>query len=76
MQCDSQSAIYLAMNQVYHVRTKHINVRFHRIRELVSSCELFLEKVHTSKNAADMLTKPIIAGKFKHYLDLINVSRY
>ena len=55
--CDSQSAIYLAKNQVYHARTKHIDVRFHKIRELVSSGELLLEKVHTSKNATNMLTK-------------------
>uniref|UniRef100_A0A2N9FN54 Integrase catalytic domain-containing protein n=1 Tax=Fagus sylvatica TaxID=28930 RepID=A0A2N9FN54_FAGSY len=35
MHCDSQSAIYLAKNQVYHARTKHIDVRFHKIRELI-----------------------------------------
>jgi hypothetical protein len=29
MHCDSQSTIYLAKNQVYHARTKHIDVRFH-----------------------------------------------
>ena len=75
LQCDSQNAIYLAMNQVYHARTKHIDVRFHRIRELVSSSELLLEKVHTSENAADMLTKPVTADKFKHCLDLVNISR-
>ena len=73
--CDSQSAIYLAKNQVYHARTKHIDVRFHKIRELVATGELLLEKIHTSENAADMLTKPITADKFKHCLDLTNVSR-
>ena len=35
LHCDSQSAIYLAKNQVYRVRTKHIAVRFHKIRELI-----------------------------------------
>ena len=42
LQCDSQSVIYLVKNQVYHARTKHIDVRFHRIKELVSSSELLL----------------------------------
>ncbi|KAL6329279.1 hypothetical protein AAG906_015482 [Vitis piasezkii] len=46
--CDSQSAIYLTKNQVYHARTKHIDVRFHKIKEMVSFGELLLEKVHTS----------------------------
>jgi hypothetical protein len=73
--CDSQSAIYLAKIQVYHARTKHIDVRFHKIRELVATGELLLEKIYTSENAADMLTKPITADKFKHCLYLTNVSR-
>ena len=43
--CDRQSAIYLAKNQVYHARIKHIDVRFHKIRELVVTGELLLEKI-------------------------------
>ena len=60
---------------MYHARTKHIDVRFQKIRELVATGELLLEKIYTSKNAVDMLTKPITADKFKHYLDLTNVFR-
>ena len=73
MHCDSQSAIYLTKNQVYHARTKHIDVRFHKIRELIVRGDIVLEKVHTLENAADMLTKPVMTAKFKHCLDLINV---
>ncbi|RVW17459.1 hypothetical protein CK203_085499 [Vitis vinifera] len=36
--------------------------------------ELGINKVHTSENAADMLTKPVTTEKFKHCLNLINVS--
>jgi hypothetical protein len=61
---------------VYHARTKHIDMRFHKIRELVATCELLLEKSHTSENAANILTKPVTANKFKHCLDLTNVSWY
>uniref|UniRef100_A0A2N9HFB8 CCHC-type domain-containing protein n=1 Tax=Fagus sylvatica TaxID=28930 RepID=A0A2N9HFB8_FAGSY len=64
MYCDSQSAIYLAKNQVYHASTKHIDVRFHKIRELIVTGDIVLEKVHTSENAADMLTKPVTKAKF------------
>ena len=73
--CDSESAIYLAKSQVYHAGTKHIDVRFHKIKELVSFDKLVLEKVHTSENATDMLTKPVAIEKFKHCLNLINVSK-
>ncbi|KAE8678885.1 Serine/threonine-protein kinase Nek5 [Hibiscus syriacus] len=42
--CDNQSAIHLAKNQVYRARTKHIDVRFHKIRELVASGEVLFQK--------------------------------
>ena len=44
LHCDSQSAIYLAKNQVYHARTKHIDVRFHKIRELIISGQILLQR--------------------------------
>ena len=63
----------MANNQVYHARTKHIDVRFHKIRKLIVIQDIVLEKIHTLKNAADMLTKPVIAAKFKNCLDLVSV---
>ena len=76
LHCNSHSAIYLAKNQVYHARTKHINVRFHKIREFITSGQILLQKIHTSENAANMLTKPVTSDKFKHCLDLLNIVRY
>jgi hypothetical protein len=60
---------------VYHARTKHIDVRFHKIRELVAIGKLLREKIHTLENTANMLAKPITTDKFKHCLDLTNDSR-
>jgi hypothetical protein len=56
-------------------RTKHIEVRFYKVRELVATGKLLLEKIHTSENAMNMLTKHITTDKFKHCLDLTNVFR-
>ncbi|KAK8506757.1 hypothetical protein V6N12_002201 [Hibiscus sabdariffa] len=75
LHCYSQSAIHLAKNQVCHARTKYIDVRFHKIRELIASSEILLQKVHTTDNAADMLTKHVITDKFMHCLNLLNVSK-
>jgi hypothetical protein len=36
LHCDSQSVIYLPKNQVFHARTTYIDVRFHKIRELLT----------------------------------------
>jgi hypothetical protein len=49
MHCDSQNVIYLVI-RVYHARTKHIDVRFHKIRELIVIGDIVLKKVHTSEN--------------------------
>ena len=72
--CDSQSVIYLEDNQVYHSRTKHIDVRFHKIRELLASKHILLQNIHTSENTTDMLTKPVTSDKFKNCLNLLHVS--
>ena len=60
------SAIYLAKNQVYHVRTKHIDVRFHFVREILDEGDILLQKVHTKENHVDMLTKVVSGVKFTH----------
>ncbi|GKC93648.1 hypothetical protein Tco_1159090, partial [Tanacetum coccineum] len=51
------SAIHLANNPVFHGQTKHIKIRYHYIRELVSEGTLSLMKIHGAKNPADMFTK-------------------
>ena len=40
--CDSQSAIHLIKNHVYHVHIKHIDVRFHFVREIVNEGKILL----------------------------------
>ncbi|XP_075645811.1 carotenoid 9,10(9',10')-cleavage dioxygenase 1-like [Castanea sativa] len=53
------------LHQVYHARTKHIDVRFHKIRELTTIDEIILEKIDTSENAVNMLKKPdCLNGEF------------
>ena len=62
---------------MYHARTKHIYMRFHKIGEFVYFGELLLEKIHTFENATDvLLTKLVTTEKFKHCLDLINIFRW
>jgi len=67
------SAIYLAKKQVYHVRTKHIDVRFHLVREGLDESDIELQKIHTKKNPADMLIKIILEVKFAYYKELLHI---
>ena len=71
--CDSQSAIHLAKNQVYHSRTKHIDVRYHFVREIFEEGKILLQKIATTENPADMMTKVVTVIKFNHCLNLINI---
>ena len=60
---DSQSAIQLALNPVFHGRSKHIKNKYHFIRNLISDGLVYLEKVHTNLNLADSLTKALPGPK-------------
>ena len=73
--CDSQSAIHLAKNQVYHARTKHIDVRYHFVREVLEEGGVAIQKIKTTENPADMLTKVVTGIKFQHCLNLINIVK-
>ena len=60
---DNQSAIALAENQVDHQRTKHIDCKYHFVREqIVCNC-IMIKYLETSIMIADSLTKPV--GRIK-----------
>ena len=62
---DNQSAIHLAKNSTFHSRTKHIQLKYHFIWLVLEDGELMLEKIHTSQNPADMLTKVVTKEKLR-----------
>ncbi|WRX24984.1 Integrase [Theobroma cacao] len=71
--CDSQSAIHLTKNHMFHERTKHIQAKCNFVREIISKGEIVVKKIATDENPTDMLIKSVSGIKFKHCLDLIGV---
>ncbi|KAL0420696.1 UNVERIFIED_CONTAM: Retrovirus-related Pol polyprotein from transposon TNT 1-94 [Sesamum latifolium] len=57
--CDSSSAIKLSKNPVMHGRSKHIDVRFHFLRDLTKDGTIDLVHCRTQEQLADIMTKPL-----------------
>lgn len=62
--CDNQSALRLAELDAYRPRTKHIDIRFHFVREMVLNHKVKIEFIASERNVADSLTKPVTKDKF------------
>ena len=73
--CNSQSAICLSKNNVFHERTKHVVRKFYFVRDIIESDEVDIHKIHTSQNLAEILTKDVHVSKFKSALDLLRVLK-
>ena len=57
--CDSESAIELSKNIVLHGRSKHIDIIYHFIRELVRENEIKIDYCRTEKQVTDIFTKAL-----------------
>lgn len=57
--CDNHGARHLVEGHAFHPRTKHIDVRHHFVRDLISQEKLKLTYIPTNEMPADVLTKPL-----------------
>ncbi|GKD91518.1 hypothetical protein Tco_1367025, partial [Tanacetum coccineum] len=61
---DNESTISVIKNPVAHLRTKHIKIRFHFIRDCYEKRLIEVIKIHTDSNVADLLTKGFDVTRF------------
>ncbi len=71
---DSQSALYLFKDPVYHERTKHIDVRFHFIRDKIDEKVFFIKKISGEFNPADFGTKIVSSNKFAFCRNALHIQ--
>jgi hypothetical protein len=71
---DNNRAIALASNPEFHTATKHIAVRFHKLREVVQDGLVCFIKIPTTEMAADGLTKPLQKVLFKRWITQLGLS--
>ena len=71
--CDNQSCIKLSENLVFHDRSKHIEIRYHFIRDWVQRGAVRLAYVSTDDQVADILTKSLPKGKQVRFRGMMGV---
>ena len=70
---DNKGSIDLANGESVTKRSKHIEVRYHMLRDLVKKNEIALSYIPINENAADSLTKPLAKTRFVEFRDMIGL---
>jgi hypothetical protein len=70
---DNNSAIALMKNPVFHGKSKHIDTRFHFIRQCIEIGQIVARRVGTTEQKADSLTKALTAGNLMVMRHLLGV---
>ncbi|GJV72917.1 hypothetical protein Tco_1492912 [Tanacetum coccineum] len=73
MYCDSKSAIAISCNPVQHSKTKHIDIRYHFIKEHVEKGTVELYFVGTEYQLADLFTKALLKERFEYLVHRIGM---
>ena len=71
--CDNSNAIDISKNPVQHSKTKHIEIRYHFIRDLVERKIMCLQYIPTKRQNADIFTKSLNRSKFETLRQVIGV---
>jgi hypothetical protein len=71
--CDNQSYINMTENLVFHENSKHIEIQYHYIHDMVQRGAIKLQYVSTDEQVADVLIKPLSRVKFEHFRDKLGI---
>ena len=68
---DNQGAISLVKNPITHEKSKHIDIKFHFIREKFSEGRISIDHIPTGDNVADLMTKPPTKVKLDNFQEMM-----
>lgn len=72
--CDNTSAINISKNPILHARTKHINLKYHFLRERVQEKQVRMEYVSSKEQLVDIFTKPLPKTTFEYLRGRLGVA--
>ena len=73
--CDNKSTICLSNNPEFHSRTKHIDIRFHYVRETIELQSIIIKHIRTENNLADIFTKGLARSKHHKLIEFIGLRK-
>jgi hypothetical protein len=65
--CDNQSYVKLSENHVFHDKSKHIEIKYHYIGDMVQRKAIHVQYLSTHEQVADVFTKPLSKTKFEYF---------
>jgi hypothetical protein len=71
--CDNQSCIKLSVNPMFRDKSKHIQIKYNFIRDVVEKGAVKLHYVATNEQVADVLTKPLSKVKIEYFKDKLGL---
>jgi hypothetical protein len=67
LHCDNHTTSILSKDHVWHPQVKHICVKYHYVRELMTRGELKVKRIASKDNIANILTKPLAKTDFVQF---------
>jgi hypothetical protein len=71
--CDNQSCVKLSENPVFHDKSKHIEIKYHYIRDMVQRKAVHVQYLSTHEQVADVFTKPLARTKFEYFRERLGL---
>jgi hypothetical protein len=71
--CDNQSCVNLSENPVFHDRSKHIEIKYHYIRDMVQRKTIHVQYISTHEQIVDIFTKPLAKTKFEYFCERLGL---